>query len=371
MKTASLKITAIDIYKYAIPMKPFTIATGTMHFAQNIFIRVHTNAGWYGVGECSAFPMIVGETQATCYEMAKEFAKLWIGKEALQIDERIQELHLFTAGNYTAKSAFDMALYDIASKHSNKPLYKYLGGSKKTIISDLTIGIDTPSAMAITAKEFVTKGVKTLKVKLGKNPLDDINRIEAIRASIGNKAAIRIDANQGWTYKQAIEALNGLGKYNIEFCEQPMRTYNNHLLPSLMKKVPIKIMADESVYTHHDAEAIIRNKATHYINIKFAKSGGIHEALKIVAIAEKNNIPCMMGGMLESRIALTAKVHFAMAKKIIQFYDLDTCLLGHTVDPVIDGVTYKGMQLMLTNANGIGADVQNEFLSTVKKVRIK
>src|SRR3954463_11602654 len=102
-----IKITETEIYKYSIQMVPFTIATGTMHFAQNIFIRIHTNAGITGVGECSAFPMITGETQATCFEMAKDFASLLKNTNALVIDERMNELHAFAAYNNTAKSAFD------------------------------------------------------------------------------------------------------------------------------------------------------------------------------------------------------------------------------------------------------------------------
>jgi len=113
-------ITGTDIYKFSIPMHPFTIATGTMHYAQNIFIRVHTSNGLYGVGECSAFPMIVGETQATCFEMAKDFAAVWKGKDALQIEDRMNELHAATAFNSTIKSAFDMALYDLAAKASGQ-----------------------------------------------------------------------------------------------------------------------------------------------------------------------------------------------------------------------------------------------------------
>src|SRR5882724_4633286 len=101
----NMKITQTEIYKFSIPMHPFTIATGTMNYAQNIFIRIHTDAGYYGVGECSAFPMIVGETQATCFEMAKDFAALWKGKEALDIAARMDELHAFTAYNATIKSA--------------------------------------------------------------------------------------------------------------------------------------------------------------------------------------------------------------------------------------------------------------------------
>src|SRR5882762_6493122 len=128
-----MQITHTEIYKYSIPMHPFTIATGTMHFAQNIFIRVHTDAGFYGVGECSAFPMIVGETQATCFEMGKDFAALWKGKDAESIEERMNELHAFTAFNSTIKSAFDMALYDLAAKKADQPLYQFLGGIRTDI----------------------------------------------------------------------------------------------------------------------------------------------------------------------------------------------------------------------------------------------
>lgn len=365
-----MQITSIEIYKYSIPMVPFTIATGTMHFAQNLLIRIHTNEGITGTGECSAFPMIVGETQATCFEMAKEFAAIWKQKDPLDIDLRMQELDLFTARNYTAKSAFDLALHDIASQHAGLPLYAFLGGTRKPIVSDLTIGIDTPESMAKQAISFVENGVSTIKVKLGKKPSDDIERIKAIRNAIGYNTNIRIDANQGWAYDDATTALTALGAYQLEFCEQPMRTYNDELLPALCKISPIKLMADESVYTHHDAERIIRNKACHYINIKFAKSGGIAEATRINEVAEKNNLACMMGGMLESRLALTAKVHFAMSKKNIVFYDLDTCLLGHKVDPVIRGVQYKGMELILSDEPGIGADLDPEFLCSLESITI-
>jgi len=364
-------ITKIEVYKYSIPMVPFTIATGTMYFAQNIFIKIYTNENITGVGECSAFPMIAGETQNTCFELAKDFSEIWIGKNPLDIEARINELHLMIAGNYTAKSAFDLALYDIASKYENKPLYEFLGGTQKEIESDLTIGIDTPQNMATTATEFIKNGVNMIKVKLGKNAKEDVERIKKIREAVGEKIILRIDANQGWSYNDAVFALTEIGKYNIQFCEQPMRKHNDYLLPQLCQLSPVKIMADESVFTHYDAENIIRNNAAAYINIKFAKSGGIHEALKINAVAQQSNIPCMMGGMLESRVALTAKVHFAMAKQNIQFYDLDTCLLGHKIDPVIGGVKYNGMKLLLDETPGIGAAVKDDFLNTLTKIAIQ
>ena len=363
-------IKEIKIYKYSIPMHPFTIATGTMHFAQNTLIKVFTDSPVIGIGECSAFPMIVGETQNTCYEMAKDFAALWKGKDALNIEDRLNDLHSFTAGNTTIKSAFDMALYDIAAKNVGQPLYQFLGGTKKEMLTDITVGIGTPETMATQAKAFVDNGATILKIKLGKNATDDVLRIKTIRAAVGQTCKIRIDANQGWSFEDAKKALVQLGEYDIEFCEQPMRVYNDDKLPELMQVSPIKIMADESVYNHHDALRIIKNNACHYINIKFAKSGGIHEALKIIEVAKKYDIKCMMGGMLESRVALTSFAHFAAANPQIIFYDMDTCMLGHKADPVIGGVTYNGFNVQLPNGIGIGAEVQEDFLKGCEMVTV-
>lgn len=365
-----MKFTAFEIYKYAIPIEPFTIATGTMHFAQNLLVRAHTDTGFTGLGECSAFPMIVGETQATCYEMAKDFAMIWKDKDPLQIEERLAELHLYTAGNYTAKSAFDMLLYDLAAKEAGLPLYKYLGGEKRKIRTDLTIGIDTPENMALSAANHVADGFTILKIKLGKSPAEDIKRIHAIRNAVGPEIQLRADANQGWSFEDAVYTLTELEQYKIEFCEQPMRTYNDELLPELCRLSPIPIMADESVYTHRDAERIIRNNATRYINIKFAKSGGLHEAGLISRVAEKHGVSCMLGSMLESRLALTANVHFAMANPNISFFDLDTALLGQLADPVTDGFRYNGMDLEIDDLPGIGADVDQEYLDKLERIII-
>ncbi len=356
-------ITHIDIYRFSIPMEPFTIATGTMDYAQNVFIRVHTDAGFYGVGECSAFPMIVGETQDTCLVMARDFARLWKGKNALEISERLQQLHDFTAGNTTIKSAFDMALYDIAAKNAGLPLYQFLGGSKRTVETDITIGIGAPQTMAQKALAFKQKGASILKVKLGKDAKTDVERIKQIRLAVGDGLKIRVDANQGWNFDDAVFALQAIGAYDIEFCEQPMRTWYDTQLPELIKQSPVKIMADESVYNHHDANKLIAGKACDYINIKFSKSGGIYEAKQIHDIAAQNNIACMMGGMLESRIGLSAKLHFVYASPNIRFYDMDTCMLGHLADPCFGGVTYNGFELDINDSAGIGADADYQFLS--------
>lgn len=365
-----MQITHTEIWKLSIPMHPFSIATGTMHYAQNIFIRVHTSGGLYGVGECSAFPMIVGETQATCFEVAKDFAAFWKGKDASQIEDRLQDLDVCIAFNRTIKSAFDMALYDLAAKSAGQPLYAFLGGSPKKMETDLTIGIDAPEKMAEQAVDYIRRGVRMIKIKLGKNALQDIERVRMIREKVGPEILLRIDANQGWSYDDAAIALTGMAPYHVQFCEQPMRAWNDGRLPALKKISPIPIMADESVFDAHDAERLIQANACQYVNIKFAKSGGIHEAIKINNICEKNNIPCMMGGMLESRLALSAFAHFAMAHDNVKFYDMDTCMIGHKEDPVTGGVRYDGFFVEPPATPGIGADIDDRFLETCEKTNI-
>lgn len=352
-------------------MTPFTIATGTMTFAQNLFIRIHTDENLYGVGECSAFPMIVGETQSTCFVMAQDFAALWKGKDPLAITERMQELHLFTARNSTVKSAFDMALYDLAAKAAGQPLYQYLGAvSIKKMETDLTIGISDVDTMVQTAKAYIAKGVRIIKIKLGKDPDTDIARVHAIRKAVGPSIQLRIDANQGWDYDGALKVLTALADLDIQFCEQPMRTYSDQLLPVLKSVSPVAIMADESVFDHRDAIRILDSDGCDYVNIKLSKSSGILEAIEINRVCEERSIPCMIGGMLESRLAITACAHFATAHQNVKFYDMDTCLIGHLKDPVTGGVRYNGYEVELPTGTGLGADVDEQYLQTLEKISI-
>ena len=362
-----MKITHIDIYRFSIPMVPFAIATGIMNYAQNVFIRVFTDSEYYGVGECSAFPMIVGETQNTCLTMAQDFALLWKDQDALNIAARMQQLHYFTANNPTIKSAFEMALYDLSAKFNEEPLYQFLGGHKRTVETDITIGINSPAEMVDLAVKFVKSGATILKVKLGKNPVDDLERINKIRLAVGPAIKLRIDANQGWNFQNASWVLNEMAALQIEFCEQPLRTWYDDLLPQLKKNSPIKIMADESCFTHHDARKLIAAQACDYINIKLAKSGGIGEALKIYEVATASGIGCMIGGMLESRIALTANLHLAYACPEIKFFDMDTCKIGHLEDPVVGGLIYNGYHLTPPDLQGIGADADENFLKNCEK----
>ena len=363
-------ITKVEVIKLNIPYKePFVISLGIIPEATNVVVRIDTSSGLTGTGECAPFVFIVGETQETVFELSKKVGKLLIGKDPFAIEDRLLEIDRAVKGNYTMKSAFDMALYDLLAQRANLPLYKLLGGSNsREIYTDMTISIGSPEKMASDAVEFKKSGFPAIKVKLGTTMKEDLERIKAIRDSIGMDYPVRIDANQGWDTITAIATLKGLEKYNIEHCEEPIPHWNNRELSKVRENSPIPIMADESLFDHHDAFRLAHLGACDYFNIKFSKSGGINNALKIIAVAEASGIKCQVGCMSESRYALTALMHLVAARNNIVHFDMDSSLML-AEDPVNGGIEYQGSGKWVLGDNpGIGADFNEDYLDSMERV---
>lgn len=366
-----MKITAITLYRYDIPLNaPIAISLGTIDHARNLLIEIQTDDGITGWGEGSPFWMIVGETQASGLAAAEDMARLLLSKNPLDIEGCVNVLLRYLPGHPTTRSAFDMALYDIAAKVAGMPLYQFLGGNKRTLVTDETIYINTSDRMVADARRIQAKGAEAIKVKLGTNARDDIRRVEAIRTAIGDAIPIRTDANQGWDVVTAQAVLRAIGAYNVQYCEQPIARHDIAGLRHIRRSSTVPIMADESLFDATDAIRLVREEAVDYFNIKISKSGGIFEALKINAIAEAAGIPCMIGCMSESRLALTANAHFAAARQNVRFCDLDGCF-EHANDPVRGGIIYNGYQIALPDTPGIGAEVDPAFLANCVPISIQ
>jgi o-succinylbenzoate synthase len=365
-----LKITSVDIYKSDIELiEPFRIAIMEIRSAQSVFIKINTDGGIYGWGEANPTWGITGETQSINLAAAPDLARLLLQKDPLNIEERMREIDKFLIHNSTVRSAFDMALYDIMGKAADLPLYAVLGGGKRSFWTDNTIGIADPDSMAKKAADYKSQGFQAIKVKLGTTRVQDIGRIEKVREAIGDDLPIRIDANQGWDYKTAVAVLQALEPMGIEYCEQPIAAWDYENMRRIRQNTSIAIMADESLFDHHDAFKLASMGCCDYFNIKLAKAGGIHTALKINAIAEAAGIICMVGCMMETRLGLTAAAHLVSARPNIQYADLD----GHFAlkeDPIIGGSQYKVGEVNLPDAPGHGADVDPRFLKQCEHATI-
>ena len=368
----SLTIRQVELYKLSIPLiEPFTTSLGTDYSAENVLVKIITAEGIIGFGECSPYMPINGESQDTCFIVGQYFAKALKGKDPLQIEDCIKLMDAIIYGNSSIKSAFDIALYDIASQHAGLPLYKFIGGeNNKTIITDYTVSIGEPQQMATDALKIKAAGYPAIKVKLGKNGKTDVLRIKTIREAVGNEIPLRIDANQGWAVDEAIETLQALAVYNIQHCEEPIARWNFMGLPEVKKASPIPIMADESCGDEHDAERLIQLQACDYFNIKLGKSGGIFKALKMARMAEAANIHLQVGAMLESRLAMTAFAHYALCSPMIVHFDFDTALMFKE-DPVTGGIVYeKNGVVRVPEVVGLGATIDDAWLRKMEKVTI-
>ena len=368
----NLTIQQVELYKLSISLKePFTTSLGTEYSAENVLVKIITAEGIIGFGECSPYMPINGESQDTCFIVGQYFAQALKGKDPLQIEDCIQLMDKIIYGNSSIKSAFDIALYDIASQHAGMPLYKFIGGeNNKTIITDYTVSVGDIDKMAADAVKIKELGYPAIKVKLGKNGKTDVERMKAIRAAVGNEIPLRIDANQGWTVEEAIETLNALAPLNIQHCEEPIARWNFMQLSRVKKESPIPIMADECCGDDHDAERLIQLGACDYMNIKLGKSGGIFKALKMARMAEAANIHLQVGAMLESRLAMTAFAHYALCSPNIEHFDFDTALM-FSEDPVSGGIVYeKNGVVKVPEVVGLGATIDEDWLGRMEKVTI-
>ena len=358
-------ITEISIHKLSIPLiEPFITSLGRDDDAKNVVVRIKTETGLIGFGECSPYMPINGESQDTAYVVGQYFGKALLGKNALDLASINQQMDAVIYGNDSIKSTFDMACYDIASQAAGVPLYQYLGGKKnKTITTDYTVSIGDPDKMATDAVKILERGFPYIKVKLGKHGPTDVIRMQTIRAAVGPDIPLRIDANQGWSVEEAIETLQALAPLNIEHCEEPIPRYNYTLLPKIRAASPIPLMADECLGDEHDAERLITLNACQYMNIKLGKSGGIFHALEIVRQAEAANIKLQVGAMIESRLAMTAFAHFALCSDQIVHFDFDTALMLRE-DPVEGGIQYKaGGVIEVPEVPGLGAKISDKWLN--------
>ncbi len=354
-----MKIQSIELKHVSIPLKkPFKTALRTVLSAEDTILLVHTDDGQIGYGEAPPTAVITGDTNGSVRgAILESIEKALIGEEIENIEGIMEKLDKSIIRNSSARAAVDMAVYDLFGKRYQTPVYKLLGGYRDRIESDITLSINEPEEMREDALQAVAQGFTAIKMKVGGDIEKDIQRVKVVREAIGYNIKIRLDANQGWQPKDAVRGIRKLedAGLEMELVEQPVKAWDLEGLKFVTDNVETAIMADESMFSPYDAFKILSMRAADLINIKLMKCGGIHNALKIVAIAEACGVECMLGSMIESKVAVTAAAHLAGAKKNITRFDLDTIyLLGE--NPVIGGVETQGPILILPKGPGLGIE---------------
>lgn len=359
-------ITKVEIHTIDLPLhEPFIVSYTTYDSMPAIVLKVHTNTGVIGYGESVPDEHVTGESVASVHAALKhQLIPAVLGQNPMNIQQVHAKMDEALVLNGAAKAAIDIACYDILGKVSGLPVHTLLGGKQEqppTI--PIVLSILEPEVLAKQAKEAIQAGYTEIKMKLGTDPVKDVERVRAVREAVGPHIPIKVDANQGWkTVPIARQVMRDLEPYRLAWVEQPLPKGDHSFFKRLKEQTSIPLMADESLVESQDLRTFLLDGSVDFINIKLMKSGGIYPAYKLATQAELFGIKCQIGSMVESSIASSAGFHLAAAHRNI----IATEISGPTRFSTDTGnLSYTIPYVNLPDAPGLGIKVDDEAIERI------
>lgn len=337
-------------------LEPFTIATGSVTAARNVLITITLQDGSTGYGECAPFPPSTGESQETALAAARGCINLLKGQDAANWRVLSHLIHSVYYAQSTVCAGMEMALLDALTRSYGIPLYIFLGGASSSVVTDMSIPMVTSERAYDLAKDTVARGINNIKVKVGGDLREDVDRVEAIRSAAPN-SILTLDANQGYTATQALLCLEALDNRDIRpvLMEQPVHKDDYEGLRYVTEHTTVPVAADESATNAASVARLLKMGAANTINVKLMKAG-IVEALDIAALCRATHTSLMIGAMIESRLAIAMSAHLAAGLGGFSLVDLDTPMLL-AEDPFTGGYEQHGGTYDLSTVkSGLGIE---------------
>ncbi|MFN4259651.1 MAG: mandelate racemase/muconate lactonizing enzyme family protein [Gemmataceae bacterium] len=297
-----------------------------------VLARISDDSGRVGLGEASVTSVWSGETQTGTIALIEEVLQPFVvGADPFDSEWISRRMERAVFGNSFAKGAVEMALLDLQGQLLGVPVYKLLGGKESASVRlKFVVGAVEPELAAQRAWQMVERGWQSIKVKVGRHehPQIDVDRLTAVREAIGPDTWLSVDANGGYTVAQAVWAAARFEKLNVALFEQPTRRGDHAAMAEVRRRSGIPLMADESVFTPHDALEVIRHQAADVLSLYPGKHGGIRPTQHIAKIAEAAGIPCTIGSNLEREVATAAMAHVTVCTANLQCERFPGDLIG-------------------------------------------
>jgi L-alanine-DL-glutamate epimerase-like enolase superfamily enzyme len=357
-------IERIDVTPFQIPFATFLRSGQQMHVkkAENVLVRVTADDGTVGIAEANAFAELFGESQASIVHAISDWIAPRVKGIALSDFERLWHPLDIMRGNNSAKAAVDMAVHDALAQVLGLPMYRMLGGYRDRVPLTWIIGQGTVDEMLEEGAGALGRGFKSFKIKIGLDPAKDVKVIAALRKQLGDATVLYVDANQGYSYADAIWALPRMETQGIVIIEDPIQNWDVDGRRKLGERLKVPMLGDECARTPEEVKREIDLGILRMINLKTPRSG-YYASRKIVHLAEQAGFVCMMGTMLETDVGALAAAHFAAAFKaftypaeITYWQKMEGGLLT-TKLPVENGV------LHLSDRPGIGIEIDEDKLA--------
>ncbi|MFC6999346.1 mandelate racemase/muconate lactonizing enzyme family protein [Rufibacter roseus] len=324
-----MRIKEINVWTADLELtRPYTIAFKTVSAVENVLVELVAENGLTGIGAGNPSKEVVGEALADTQAALQPENLEWLkGRDIREFQLLCEEIAQRLPRNPAARAALDIALHDLFSKYLDVPLVTFLGQKIKSMPTSITIGIKSVEETLEEAEEYVGRGFTHLKVKTGETVEQDLERLVKLREVYGNKIAIRIDANQGYTASDLEEFCRRSASLNIELIEQPLKASIVDDLRQLPASVKDLVAADESLLSPYDAFILASPpRACGIFNIKLMKCGGVYAGRQIGTIAQMAGQDLMWGCNDESIVSITAALHAAFSCANTKYIDLDGSL---------------------------------------------
>lgn len=357
-----MRITSIETTAVRVPLtEPVKWSGGTRETAPAVVVQVHTDSGLVGLGECNG-PTL----PAIRVLLDEELAPLLIGADPTRrelllhrLDEHI--VNYDELGRY-AVAGLDLALHDLHAKAIGCRVCDLLGGVYRDRVEFMGyLFIDTPERNAAQALGFVERGFRTIKVKVGRDVNQDVDRLRAIRAAVGDEVRLRIDPNMAWSENTAITALRRMESLAIEFCEQPLPWYDVEGMARVRQAVGVPLAADEGITGIRSALELIRRRAVDVFTLYISEAGGLSHARDIVRLADAADVQCVMGTWAELGIGTAACLHLAASSRNFVLAS-DTHYPLQADDVITRPFVFDGPYLTLPDGPGLGVELDHEKL---------
>lgn len=340
---ASTQIRGVTVQDLDIALhEPFGIAGGAQAVASNLLVRVELADGTIGYGEAAPFPAFNGETRESTRAAIQDVQGAVAGAHARQWRRMAKDLRAAIPKAGAARCAIETAVLDAFTRSERVSLGRYFGAAKRVLHTDLTVTTGSVDAAAAAARDAVQRGFRALKIKVGAGSVgDDVARIAAIRGAAPS-AALLLDANAAFSADEALALVAELKGRNIRpaLFEQPVARDDLDGMARVCREGRIPVAADESATSADDVRAVAAARAAHVINIKLMKSG-LAEAQEMAWIAREAGLKLMVGGLVESVLAMSVSACFAAGSGGYSFIDLDTPLFLRE-QPFEGGIAYEG-----------------------------
>ena len=339
-------------------LDPFEISYATEESATLHFVEIRNSDGLRGYGSAKPSEHVTGESAESCAKALLEVApEVLEGTDLRQLPMLVRNLENSFPGNPAARAALDMALHDLLARSLKLPLSDYLGRCIKTLPTSVTLGIKDVEKTMEEAHEWIDQGFSVLKVKLGRELEEDLEKIKKLRSDLPHKTIIRVDPNQGYSTTHLLRFCSETKELGIEFIEQPLAADKLDEMRKLPLEIRERLAADESLHNPTDALNLLNPEpACGIFNIKLMKCGGILRGRQIAAIADAASIPLMWGCNTESRLSLSAALHAAFSSPNTRYLDLDGDL-DLIRDPARGGYRLENGMMSLTGEIGLGVEL--------------